>query len=373
MGHFAEFWSSSQDESYSDDAWYRYLFYPNAGVAWNSNSKIYGHSVRCLRDEDNTSSLPTVTTSTVASVTSTSATCGGNVTDNGGSTVTARGVCWSTSHNPTTNDSHTTDSAGTGSFTSNLTDLAAGATYYVRAYATNSTGTAYGEERTFSLYLVVPKSGTDNHTMTGNSVTVYDHAGPNANYDQGCWGTLVITAPDSNMLLSISGSYDTYNEDDYGLKIYNGFGTSDLIVILRGGGNISTPFFTTQNTVVLRFTSSSYSSTKSGFELFVTAIPMNEVPIVTTDTVLNITDSSATSSGNISANSGVEITAHGVCWGSSHNPTIAGNHTTYGSETGSFANDITALSANSTYYVRAYATCQYGTIYGNEVSFKNQL
>jgi uncharacterized protein (TIGR02145 family) len=317
--------------------------------------------------------LPTVTTDSVMVISSTSANCYGNVAAEGCTAVTARGVCWSTLHNPTINDSHTADSVGIGSFISILTDLVAGTTYYVRAYATNREGTAYGEETTFTLYLVVPKSGTDNHTMTGNTVTVYDHAGPDANYDNRCWGTLVITAPDSNMLLSISGSYDTYNyyaaQDDH-LIIYNGFGTTELIATLRGSGNISNPFFTTQNTVMLRFTSSSYSSTKSGFELFITAIPMNEVPTVTTDTVFNITDSSATCSGNITVNGGVEITAYGVCWGSSHNPTIDGSHTSYSSGTGGFANDITALSANSTYYVRAYATCQHGTIYGNEVSFK---
>ena len=94
--------------------------------------------------------LPTVTTSTVSNITETSATSGGNVTDQGSSSVTARGVCWSTFTNPTTSDSYTTNSSGTGSFTSNLTGLTASTSYYVRAYAANSTGTAYGNQQSFT-------------------------------------------------------------------------------------------------------------------------------------------------------------------------------------------------------------------------------
>ncbi len=97
-------------------------------------------------------SMPTVTTSDVSSITATSATCGGNVTDDGGLDVTVRGVCWSTSQNPTTSDSHTTDGTGTGEFQSSLTNLSACTTYYVRAYATNSIGTRYGEQKTFNTH-----------------------------------------------------------------------------------------------------------------------------------------------------------------------------------------------------------------------------
>lgn len=93
--------------------------------------------------------IPTVTTTAITEITTTSATSGGNVTNTGGSTVTARGVCWSLSTNPTTADSHTSDGTGEGSFASSITGLTAGQTYHVRAYATNSAGTAYGSDRTF--------------------------------------------------------------------------------------------------------------------------------------------------------------------------------------------------------------------------------
>ena len=75
---------------------------------------------------------------------------GGNVTADGGATVTARGICWSTSQNPTISGSHTTDGTGTGTFTSNMTGLEPNTTYYVRAYATNSAGTAYGDQVSFT-------------------------------------------------------------------------------------------------------------------------------------------------------------------------------------------------------------------------------
>ena len=93
---------------------------------------------------------PTVATTAISDIDKTTATGGGNVTADGGAEVTARGICWSTSHNPTISGSHTTDGTGTGSFTSSMTGLTANTTYYVRAYATNSAGTAYGEEVSFT-------------------------------------------------------------------------------------------------------------------------------------------------------------------------------------------------------------------------------
>lgn len=100
-----------------------------------------------------TASLPTVTTRAVTNITGVSAVCGGDVTSDGGSSVTARGVCWSTSSSPTISDNHTVDGGGTGVFTSNLTGLVANTIYYVRAYATNSVGTAYGGQKSFMTNL----------------------------------------------------------------------------------------------------------------------------------------------------------------------------------------------------------------------------
>jgi len=93
---------------------------------------------------------PTVTTTAVCSITANSASSGGNVTSDGCAHVNARGVCWSTSENPTITDSHTSDGTGTGSFTSSITGLDPCSTYHVRAYATNIAGTGYGDDIPFT-------------------------------------------------------------------------------------------------------------------------------------------------------------------------------------------------------------------------------
>jgi len=93
---------------------------------------------------------PLVTTAAVTDITKTTARCGGNVTSDGGAEVTARGVCWSKNPMPTIEDNKTVDGSGVGSFTSSPAGLTFGTRYYVRAYATNSAGSGYGEERSFT-------------------------------------------------------------------------------------------------------------------------------------------------------------------------------------------------------------------------------
>lgn len=114
--------------------------------AVNEKGTAYGDDVT-FKTQDY--SAPIVTTMEVTGITTTTAMCGGEVTSNGGATITARGVCYSTNGSPTINDSHTVDGTGTGSFTSSITGLSSNKTYYVRAYATNIKGTSYGEQITF--------------------------------------------------------------------------------------------------------------------------------------------------------------------------------------------------------------------------------
>ena len=92
---------------------------------------------------------PVVTTTAITGITASDADGGGNVTDAGGGTVSARGVCWNTGGSPTIADSKTTDGSGLGVFVSSLTPLTAPTTYYVRAWATNQYGTAYGMQVSF--------------------------------------------------------------------------------------------------------------------------------------------------------------------------------------------------------------------------------
>ena len=94
--------------------------------------------------------LMIITTKDVTNIKTHSAICGGNIIYYGDDEITVRGVCWSTLPNPTINDNKTTDGSGTGSYTSNLSNLASQTTYYVRAYVTNEVGTVYGEEVSFT-------------------------------------------------------------------------------------------------------------------------------------------------------------------------------------------------------------------------------
>jgi uncharacterized protein (TIGR02145 family) len=105
----------------------------------------------CSKQKDQGQS-PVLITRTVSSIKPTTVNCGGNITSDGGATITARGVCWSTAQNPTIADSKTTDGTGTGTFKSVITGLTATTTYYVKAYATNSAGTGYGDEMSFKTY-----------------------------------------------------------------------------------------------------------------------------------------------------------------------------------------------------------------------------
>ncbi len=103
------------------------------------------------------SSLPTLSTMAVSGITTTTASSGGTIFSDGGTPVTARGVCWSTSPNPAVGGSCTIDGTGTGTFTSSITGLTPSATYHVRAYATNSAGTGYGNDLTFAtLFTLTP-------------------------------------------------------------------------------------------------------------------------------------------------------------------------------------------------------------------------
>ena len=104
----------------------------------------------CKKDE-----ITTLYTKSVSNITETTALTGGTVTSNEGADVIARGVCWSTGHNPTVADNSTTDGTGSGTFSSNITSLTPNTTFYVRAYATNSAGTAYGNEVTFTTPLTI--------------------------------------------------------------------------------------------------------------------------------------------------------------------------------------------------------------------------
>ncbi len=189
---------------------------------------------------------PTVVTGEVTEVTNNSAKCSGDVTNSGGETVIEKGICFALTENPTIDDQRVSAGPGVGEFTSTLTGLSQNKTYYARAYAINSVGTAYGLQKSFT--------------------------------------------------------------------------------------------------------------TKSA-------------PTVATLDVINVTENSATCSGNVSSEGGSAVTQRGICYSLAPNPTINNTTVTSGSGTGSFTCELTNLTKNTKYYVKAYAKNSYGVAYGEEKSF----
>ncbi len=133
--------------------------------------------ISCSKSNDDPELPPTLTTANVSGIGNKVAISGGNITSDNGHPITARGVVWSTTENPTIVNSKTTDGTGTGSFTSNITGLTVNTAYYLRAYATNSGGTAYGNQVSFTT-TNLPVPGTTRefiiditHDYEGNTMT----------------------------------------------------------------------------------------------------------------------------------------------------------------------------------------------------------
>ncbi len=222
-GGLGGFWWSSSSYG-SANAWYRDLSCFNNYIYRSNSNKTYGFSVRLLRDTVINPVLSSITTTVPSSVTTATAACGGNVTNDGLSSVTSRGVCWSTNPLPTIAlSTKTVDGAGTGAFTSNITGLAAGTKYYVRAYAVNNVGVSYGEQISFTTVANLSSVTIGTQIWTSKNLDV-------ATYRNGDT-ILQVTDPDvwNNI---ITGAWCWYNNDSatyaatYG-RLYNWYAVND--------------------------------------------------------------------------------------------------------------------------------------------------
>lgn len=287
--------------------------------------------------------LPVLTTNEISKVTEATAQSGGKITSDAGSDITARGICWGTSPNPTIDDNKTLDAAGTGVFNSKMTGLIPSTIYYVRAYATNKKGTAYGIQLTFStksLSLITTEitSITINSAKSGGTIAT-DGDSINVSVRGICWGT-----QSSPTILN--------NKTTDG----NGIGkfTSNMTDLILG------------TTYYIRAYVTNSGGTIYGNEL--TFITNNGVMTLTTTSATSITATSATVGGSVPIDGGATVTERGICISKLPTPTIT-NKIANGTGTGSFATNITGLEANTTYYARVYATNSVNTYYGNEINF----
>lgn len=315
------------------------------GYMKNIKGTFYGNQLDFTTEDG----LPSITTTEITDITATSASSGGSISDDGGFEITTRGVCWSTSSNPTINDNKTTDGTGIESFSSNITGLDVSTAYYVRAYATNSNGTVYGAEVGFTTEDGLPIISTTDITditattaISGGNIT--DDGGATITERGICWNT--------------SQNPTTSNN-----SIANGAGTGSFTANLSGL-SVNTTYYVcayTKNVVGTTYGNEISFKTDDG------------LPTVTTTTISNITAISAESGGNVIDDGGFVITARGVCWSTTSNPIISDSYTTDGIGTGSFTSNIIGLADGIPYYVRAYATNEIGTTYGGELIFSTSI
>ena len=167
LGGLAIWWSTT----YAWGNFYRCrtIFNDYAGVNRTIGVPTDGFSVRCLKN-----TLPQVNTTSVTNVTPSSALVTGEVISEGGDQNTTRGFCYSTASNPTLSNDTTMNGTGTGVYSNTLQNLTPSTTYYVRAYATNSVGTSYGSELSFTTQLPAPQPCPGIPTVTDIDGNIYN-------------------------------------------------------------------------------------------------------------------------------------------------------------------------------------------------------
>ena len=373
MGSYGYWWSSKTGSKKL--AQYFTLGFKSKAVGSYNVDKAYGFSVRCVKSEAQVAdaqvvapvavqpatpvkpqvaspatptaspSLSAVNTNAISRITASTAISGGNISSADDVEVLFRGVCWSIKPNPTITDSKSTDGSGGGIFSSSISGLISGTKYYARAYAIFNSGTTYGNEVTFTTLPNVPKLSTrdiDSVSQKGarsGGYIISDGGAPV--FGRGvCWST--------NQNPTIA---DGKTIDGGGPGIF----TSSISGLIPG-----TIYY-------IRAYATNNAGTAYGNQVAFSTL--NIVPLITTNAVSEITETTATGGGNIPTAGEEPILFRGVCWSTRPNPTISNRKTTDGSDIGSFLSLITGLTPGRKYFVRSYAYNTSGTCYGNEISF----
>ena len=290
--------------------------------------------------------LPTVNTISTSDITSSSAVISGAVTAAGGTSVTERGIVWSTSDNPTIENNKKTSGVGLGEFSVTLSDLAFATTYFVRAYAINSVGVSYGSSVSFTTNAILPVlSTTSISSITSNSAV----SGGEITNDGGA----TITARGVVWSTEKDPSIDllTKTTDGSGSGVF----TSNITDLEPG---------VTYH--VRAYATNSIGTAYGPDESFTT---LTTIPSVKTSEASDISPTTATVAGNVTATGGVDVTERGIVWGKSENPTVEDNKEISGKGLGEFSVALSNLTIATTYYARAYAINSVGIAYGNMIQF----
>ncbi len=318
------------------------IYYARA-YATNRLGTAYGEQVKFTTKEG----VPVVRTDTIVNITAHSARCSGYVISDGGYNVTSRGTCWSTHHDPTIYDNFTNDGSGLKEFVSLLSDLQENTTYYIRAYATNSTSTEYGEEKSFTTLDGLARVKTDSLTnITATSCMAYGAVLADCD----------IPVTERGFCYSTT-QYPTI--DNKHVAVNKGLGTfhatlSDL--------EYATTYY------VRAYATNATATVYDSLQLEVTTL--SGLPTVVTDSaVTNIGSVKASCHGEVTDDGTLTVTARGICYGTEPQLTINDTHTEEGRGKGKFTSNLKNLKDSTVYYYRAYATTDAGTAYGKEYSF----
>ena len=320
--------------------YYRYEFYNGYNLMW---TEIFNFTTTDQQDK------PTVETVAATNITMNSATVEGNVTNDGGSPVTERGICYSIYENPTLSDSVRLAGTGIGRYYCEMTNLTNATTYYIRAFATNSEGTSFGDVITVRTveHPMLPTVTTDEVSDITLNTAV-------------CGGNVL---SDGFAAITERGiCYATHEEPTvFDYKVAGGEGLGLFQCRMSGLETLTTYY-------VRAYARNSEGYAYGNEVTFVTA-DETFLPEVITHEVTDFNHFYAIGSGEVVSNGGLDIIERGICWSTSPNPTTTGNKLTAGTGMGEFECRISYLFGNTTYYVRAYAANEAGMKYGNEVTF----
>lgn len=301
--------------------------------------------------------LPSVATNPLYISGSTHSVNYGEVLEEGGSNITARGICYSLSHNPDITSSFVTSTVfgtGVGTFTCNLTGLYPDSTYYYRAFATNTEGTGYGDE--YVMLTGPPNYSAPFVTTNGATSAAHTISAQGTVLDNG-WTPITLR----------------------GFAYDSGIITPDIIsnnvVVVTPETGIIGDFSATM-TGLTESTTYSYVAfainvcgTTYGDVLTQDTLP-NQPPVIQTNSYENLTYSSFKVHGNLISDDGEAVTEMGFCWNTNYavQPTKADNYQTHTPIAfGDYSETISGLNSNQTYYIRAYCINPNFTAYGDRI------